>query len=167
MTGGAVGFLEAPERKQRGSQASPDEGNVRRLFQGVAQQALGIVRYVGGKRQCGKSAQRRDVTCVFLQDFSKNFLGGFAVICQKQGGSFLDAQSLRVGETRAFECNTCVGVLLKVDQRISVGKPRQMMMRNSLQHPAHFPAGACGTAVVAVSARQIDASVYEIRRALT
>ena len=119
--------------------------------------------YVGRERERRKSAQCRHMTRVLLQDLRKISLGCFTVIGYQRGGCLLDALSLGIGELCAFEGNSGVRVLVKVDQGIAVCEPGKMVVRYFLEHPPYFLARLRRPAVAPVSARQIHARLREIR----
>ena len=82
------------------------------LFQGMAQQPLGVVTLVSRERKCGKTTYRRQVSRIFLQDASKNPLGCLPVVGHKGGRCFLNLRSPGVGEACALECNARVRILI-------------------------------------------------------
>ncbi len=133
------------------------------LFQGMTQQPLGVVTLVNRERECRKTAQRRHVTRIFLQDAAKNSLGCFPVVGHEGGRCFLDARSLGIGKACALEGKARVGILLQVDEHITVRKPGGMVMRDFLEHPPHFLTCARSASVAPVSTRQIHAGVCKIR----
>jgi hypothetical protein len=131
----------------------------------MAQQAFGIDSLVGREGHRRKSAQRGYMTGIFLQDFAKHLLCRLAVAGHQSRRCRFDERPLRIGQPGALESDTRIAVLLQIDQDVAVRQPRERVMRDLLEHPPHFLACLSGASVAAVSARQIDTRVREIRQA--
>jgi len=136
-----------------------------RLFQRMTQQPFGIETLVSRERECGKTAQRRQVPRIFLQDAPKNPLRCLPVVGHEGGRCFVDLRSPGVGKPGALEGHARVRILLQVDQRITVRKPCEMVMRHLLQDPPHFLACPIGTSAALVRTRQIHARLCKIGNA--
>jgi hypothetical protein len=103
------------------------------------------------------------VTRVRLQNFTKDAFRGLPVVCDQRCGCLLDVLSLRITQPRSLEGHTRVRVLFKVDERITVRHPCQMMMRHFLQYPAHLLARLRGPTGMLVGASQVHTRVRELR----
>ena len=158
-------LFEASELHERLPQPPPRQRTVRGLFQRMTKQALGIVGFVGRERERGKTAQRRHMTRILLQDLTKQTLRCLPVVDHEAGRRLLNPRPMRIGKPRALEGNARVRILLEVDQRITVRKPCEVVMWHFLQHPAHFLACPRSASVAPAGTRQIDARVREIGEA--
>jgi len=124
-------------RKQCMTEAAPRKRQVGRLLQGMAQQALGIMSIASSKRQRSKPAQRRDMTCVALQDVAEDGFGRLTVARNERCGRLLDTLQVRIEEARLLECELRIRELLELDKHVGVGKPGGVecgrLLQNALQ----------------------------------
>ena len=105
------------------------------------------------------------MTRIFLKDFAKCLLCRLAVAGHESCRCGFDERPLRIGQPGALKSDTRVAVLLQIDQGVAVRQPCKRVMRDLLEHPPHFLACLSGASVAAVSTRQIDTRVREIRQA--
>ncbi len=157
-----LSLLETPQRHERLPHSPPCQRMVRRLPQRMTKQALGIAGLVGRERECGKTAQRRQVARIILQDFANDPLGRFAVVGHQGGRRLLDELTPGIGEPCTLEGESSVGILLEIHEHIAVRKPGEMVMRHVLQNPPHFLTRPRGAPLAPVGTRQINARLRKI-----
>jgi hypothetical protein len=103
------------------------------------------------------------VTGVPLQDFTENELRLLSVVGHERSGCLLDERSLRISQSSALIGDCSIRMLSKVNEDITIGKPRAVMMWRLFQDTPHFFACPGSSIGAPICACEVNASICEIR----